>query len=59
MKVKVSYTVDVDDNFRRAIRAYHGQSGMATRAEVREWFKNHGHTMDDDLEYEYSQEQEK
>lgn len=49
MKVKVSYTVEVTNEYRRALRRYRGGCGMATRAELAEWFEFHGFTGDDDL----------
>lgn len=49
MKVRVSYTVDVSDEYRRAIRKYYGQRGLATRAEVRAWQRAYGDSMDADL----------
>ena len=49
MKVRVSYTAEVSDEYRRAIRRYHGQTGMATRQEVKDWFWAHGEQMDDEL----------
>lgn len=52
MKVKVEFTVDVPDEYRRAIRAYYGRDGMATRDEVRAWLRQYGTSMDDDLMWE-------
>jgi hypothetical protein len=49
MRVLVKYTVDASDEIRRAIRAYHGQEGLATRQEVADWYKNKGSMMDEDL----------
>ncbi len=49
MRVRVTYTVDVTDDYRRAIRAYYGLDGLATRAEVQQWLWNYGNSMDDDL----------
>jgi hypothetical protein len=49
MKVRVTYTETVTDEFRRAIRLHYGQTGMATREEVRDWFWLHGMSMNDDL----------
>ena len=52
MRVRVAYTVEVTDEFRRAIRRYYGQDGMATRAEVVAWQRQYGDSMDDDLMHE-------
>lgn len=49
MRVRVSYVVHVDDAYRRGIRAYYGQKGLAPRDEVKQWFRMHGDSMDDDL----------
>lgn len=49
MKVRVCYTVDVDDDFRRRLRAYFGQEGLATREEIREWYEQRGSQDDDDM----------
>lgn len=49
MRVRVSYVVNVDDHFRRAIRRFYGQDGLATRDEVATWFRAYGDSMNDDL----------
>jgi hypothetical protein len=49
VKVRVCYTVDVDDDFRRRLRAYFGQEGLATREEIREWYEQRGSQDDDDM----------
>jgi hypothetical protein len=49
MKVRITYTVDVDDNFRRAVNEHYGRDGRATRAEIHRWYEANGHSMDDDL----------
>jgi hypothetical protein len=50
MKVRVSYLENVTDEFRRSIRLFYGQIGLATRQEVKDWFWAHGQSMNDDLE---------
>jgi hypothetical protein len=55
MKVRVAYTVDVDDRIRLAIRSYYGISGMATRAEVVEFYKRNGGTLDNDILSDYDE----
>lgn len=52
MKVHVSYTEEVDDDFRRAINAYYGKEGLATREEVKRWFRNYGSSMNVDVMFE-------
>lgn len=49
LRVRVDYTVTVDESYRRAIRRFYGQDGIATRAEVKRWFEAYGSSMDDDL----------
>lgn len=49
MKVRVSYTVEVDDKFRRAIREYYGQDGLASRKDIQAWYEEWGNTMNDEL----------
>lgn len=56
MKVLVEYVVNVDDQFRRAIRRYYGKTGLATRAEVQEWFKSYGESMNTDLAAYYGED---
>lgn len=48
MKVRVAYTVEVDDHFRRGIRSYYGETGLATRREVAAWFERFGDSMTED-----------
>ena len=49
MKIQVMYTVDVSEETRRAMRTSHGETGMATREEVKAWFELNGNTMDEEL----------
>lgn len=49
MKVRISYTEEIPDDFRRAINAYYGRTGLATRAEVQQWFWLYGQSMNDDV----------
>lgn len=49
MKVRVTYTEEVDDEYRRSIRAFYGNEGLATRQEVIDWLKRYGSSMNDDL----------
>lgn len=53
MKIRVSYTVEIDENFRRAWRAYYGKSGLATRKELKEHFEKYGGLIDDDILTEF------
>lgn len=58
MRVRVSYTTEVSDEYRRAINLFYGKPGLATRAEVRSWLERHGSAEDDDLMYELSRHEE-
>lgn len=58
MKVRITYTVEVGDFYRRAIRHHFGQSGLATRAEVKEWIRQHGSSHDDDITWDLQQADE-
>lgn len=49
MRVRVAYTVTVGDDYRRAINAFYGRPGLATREEVRRWLEAFGSSMDGDL----------
>jgi hypothetical protein len=42
-------TVVVDDDFRSRLRRYHGQTGLATREEVRSWYESNGDSCNSDL----------
>jgi len=52
MKIRISYTIDVDERYRRAIRSWSGEDGLATRQEVIDWHKLNGSSCDDDLAQE-------
>jgi len=56
MKVRVSFTVDVDDEFRKALGAYDWcptAGDIATRAEVKAWYESTAMSMDEDAMAEY------
>lgn len=55
MRIRISYTTEVSDAFRRAIRFHYGHPGLATRAEVKDWIVRYGETGDDDLMYALQQ----
>jgi hypothetical protein len=59
MKVRISYTIDAPDWFRREINRYYDKPGLATREEVRAWFKQYGSSMDDDLAMQAGWESER
>jgi len=49
MRVRVAYTIDVSDDYRRAIRAHYDKDGLATRAEVQGWLRRFGESEDENL----------
>jgi hypothetical protein len=57
MRVRIAYTIDASDDYRRAIRRYYGRDGVATRAEVQDWVKRYGDSMDADLMESYADAQ--
>jgi hypothetical protein len=42
MKVRVTFTIDADEFIRREINVFYGKPGLATRDEVRDWFRSKG-----------------
>ncbi len=58
MRVRIDYTLDVSDDFRRAINLYYGKPGLATRVDVRRWFMAHGESENDNLMYALQKEEE-
>jgi hypothetical protein len=57
MRVRVIYSVDVTDDFRRALRSYYGETGMATRDEVYLHCCQYGSSIDADIMEEYRKKQ--
>lgn len=57
MRVRISYTVEVDDDFRRGIRRYYGK-GLATRQEVKDWCERYGNSEDDNIAWQEQQVRE-
>ncbi len=49
MKVRLDYTAECPDWWRKEIRRWYGLSGLATRIECRAWIRKYGESMDDDL----------
>lgn len=49
MRVRVEYTVEVPDEIRREIAAWYGDPGLASREDVKTWYREYGSSMDDDL----------
>ena len=54
-------TVEVADEFRRRLRMFHGEKGLATREEVRSWRTDRGEQTDpslyDETDDKWEQEQ--
>lgn len=46
MKVNINYTINIDNRYRRAVRAWYGDKGLATRKELKNWFIIYGESMD-------------
>ena len=57
MRARVTFMVDVDDTFRRALRFYYGLEGLASREEVKHWFRNAAASMNHDMLHTYRLEQ--
>lgn len=54
MRLRVNYTEDVDDELRAAVAAYfHDEDRLATRTEMRAFFRSYGTSMIDDVLYEH------
>lgn len=58
MKCRISYTVELDDGFLRAIVHYYGggdavSGRKATRTEIISWFRMHGDGLEADLYLEH------
>ena len=49
MKVRIEYTTEVPDDYRRAINLHWGREGLASREDVKQWYKTYGTSMDDNL----------
>ena len=58
MKVRISYTIEVDDEMRRAINAYYGEPGRATREALKTWYRNHGESVDGNAHMELRYEED-
>lgn len=50
MRVRISYTIEIDDDRRRSINEHYGRPGLATRNEVQDWYENNGSSKDLDLD---------
>jgi hypothetical protein len=53
MKIKISYTVEVNDWFRRAINFRYGVLKPATREQIKNFYYLYGQTLDDNITNEY------
>lgn len=53
MKVRVAYTIDVDDEYRLALAHHFGQHGKASRKDVAEYQAENGSANDSDLLWEW------
>ena len=55
MKVRVQYTVNVSEDYRRAINLHYGLPGLADRARVRGWLEAYGRSEDENLMWDLDQ----
>ena len=53
MKVRVCYTIEVNERFRRALNYYHGVDGLASRDLIKRHYEAWGDTMDEEVLWEY------
>jgi hypothetical protein len=53
VKVRISYTVDCDQHFRKALAARFGKPGLATRADIKSWYEQKGDLCDANLLYDF------
>lgn len=58
MKVRVCYTVEVNDEYRRAVNYHFGRPGLATRKQLCNWLEQNGSSCDDDIMYELNHSDE-
>ncbi len=49
--IVVDYGVTTDDAYARAVNMYQGKLGLATDAELHDWFKEYGFSKNDDPEF--------
>ena len=56
MRVRVDYTIDASDDYRRAINLRYNRPGLATREQVKRWLETHGTSQDSDLMQSLSDE---
>jgi hypothetical protein len=52
MKVRIDYSIEATDYLRRAIRNHYGLEGLATREEIKDWFRLHGEAETDTILYD-------
>jgi len=58
MKVRICYTVDVEDRFRRAINNHYKRPGLATRNDVKSFCRTFGESIDADIMYDLDRAEE-
>lgn len=59
MRIRVSYTTEVSDDYRRAVSLWYGEDRLATREEVKRWLHAYGSSMDDDIMSEMQERDKK
>lgn len=49
MKVRIEFTVDVPDEYRRVLNAHFERPGLASRQQVKDWYRGMGEDNGDAL----------
>ena len=49
MKVRIEFTVEVPDEYRRILNAHHGRPGLASRQQLKDWYRGMGEDNGDAL----------
>lgn len=57
MKVRVCYTVECTDRYRRAVNNFHGLPGLATKKDLQQWLEMNGGSCDDDIMFQLDQDE--
>jgi hypothetical protein len=52
MKVRVCFTVEVDEQFRRALAAYYSQPGLANRKDIKQWYVMQAKSNDPGMQFD-------
>ncbi len=58
MKVRVCYTIDIEDETRRGLSRYFGKPGLASRRDLQRWLRENGESSLPDLQCEGEDQRE-